>query len=44
VPWLGSLGVEEPARFVVWGVVLAFEYSMPVLSRRPHGFIRVDVS
>jgi low temperature requirement protein LtrA len=42
--WLGSLAIEEPARFLIWGVALVFEYSLPILSRRLHGFIPIDVS
>jgi low temperature requirement protein LtrA len=41
--WLFSLLVDEPIRFVVWGVALAFEYALPPLSRRLHRSIPVDV-
>jgi low temperature requirement protein LtrA len=40
--WLCSLLVDEPARYVLWGVGLAIEYAMPVLAQRIHARIPVD--
>jgi hemolysin III len=34
--WLASLAVEPPWRYVVWGIALAFELSLPPLSTRLH--------
>ena len=39
--WLSSLALDEPARYIVWGVALAFEYSLPPRSRRLHMIIPV---
>jgi low temperature requirement protein LtrA len=40
--WLGSLLVDEPVRYVLWGIGLAVEYAMPVLAQRIHARIPVD--
>jgi low temperature requirement protein LtrA len=40
--WLGSLLVDEPVRYVLWGVGLAIEYAMPVLAQRIHARIPVN--
>ena len=40
--WLGSLLVDPPGRYVLWGVGLAIEYAMPVLAQRIHARIPVD--
>jgi low temperature requirement protein LtrA len=42
--WLLSLAFPSPARFVLWGVALAWEYSLPVLFRRWHASIPVHAS
>jgi low temperature requirement protein LtrA len=42
--WLASLAVDEPARYVVWGVALMFEYAVPILVRRIHASVPVDAS
>jgi low temperature requirement protein LtrA len=42
--WLGSLLVDPPARYVLWGVGLAIEYAMPVLAQRLHHRLPVDPS
>jgi low temperature requirement protein LtrA len=42
--WLGSLLVDPPVRYVLWGVGLAIEYAMPVLAQRIHARIPVDPS
>jgi low temperature requirement protein LtrA len=42
--WLASLLVDEPARYVFWGVALAFEYSIPPLSIPLHRLVPVDFS
>jgi low temperature requirement protein LtrA len=39
--WLGSLLVDPPARYVMWGVGLAIDYAMPVLAQRLHARIPV---
>jgi low temperature requirement protein LtrA len=40
--WVASLALDEPARYVLWAVALAFEYSLPPLSRRLHTIIPAD--
>jgi low temperature requirement protein LtrA len=40
--WLGSLLVDAPARYVLWGIGLAIEYAMPVLAQRLHHRLPVD--
>jgi low temperature requirement protein LtrA len=42
--WLVSLAFPAPARYVIWGVALAWEYSLPTLSRRHHASIPVSIS
>jgi len=42
--WLASLAVAAPGRYVLWGVALAWEYSLPVLFRRFHAAIPVSTS
>jgi low temperature requirement protein LtrA len=42
--WLVSLAFPAPARYVVWGVALAWEYSLPVRFRRFHEAIPVSVT
>jgi low temperature requirement protein LtrA len=42
--WLGSLLVQPPARYVLWGIGLAIEYAMPVLAQRLHHRLPVDPS
>jgi low temperature requirement protein LtrA len=42
--WVASLAVDEPARYVVWGVALAFEYALPIIVRRLHEMVPVDAS
>jgi low temperature requirement protein LtrA len=44
VLWLASLAVGAPSRYVLWGVALAWEYSLPVLFRRFHAAIPVSTS
>jgi len=39
--WLASLLVDAPERYVLWGVALAWEYSLPLLFRRFHAAIPV---
>src|SRR5437867_2700770 len=34
--WLASLAVDTPARYVVWGIALTLELSLPPLSTRLH--------
>jgi len=34
--WIGSLGVETPLRYVLWGVGLAIDLSLPPLATRLH--------
>jgi low temperature requirement protein LtrA len=40
--WLASLAVPAPARYVIWGVALAWEYSLPTLFRRFHAAVPVS--
>jgi low temperature requirement protein LtrA len=42
--WLASLALAAPGRYVLWGIALAWEYSLPVLSRRFHAAIPVSTS
>ena len=42
--WLVSLLFPAPARYVLWGVALAWEYSLPVRFRRFHSAIPVSTS
>ena len=42
--WLASLAVAAPGRYVLWGVALAWEYSLPVMFRRFHAAIPVSTS
>jgi low temperature requirement protein LtrA len=42
--WLGSLMFDAPERYVLWGVALAWEYSLPTLARRWHESIPVTTS
>ena len=42
--WLVSLAFPAPVRYVLWGVALAWEYSLPVLFRRWHASIPVHTS
>ena len=42
--WLVSLAFPAPARYVLWGVALAWEYSLPVRFRRFHSAIPVSTS
>jgi low temperature requirement protein LtrA len=42
--WLVSLALAAPGRYVLWGVALAWEYSLPVLFRRFHAAIPVSTS
>jgi low temperature requirement protein LtrA len=42
--WIVSLALDSPERYVLWGVALAWEYSLPWLYRRLHAFIPVNVS
>jgi low temperature requirement protein LtrA len=42
--WLVSLAFPAPARYVIWGVALAWEYSLPVRFRRFHEAIPVSVT
>jgi low temperature requirement protein LtrA len=42
--WIVSLALDSPERYVLWGVALAWEYSLPWLYRRLHEFIPVNVS
>jgi low temperature requirement protein LtrA len=42
--WIVSLALEAPERYVLWGVALAWEYSLPWLSRRLFASIPVHTS
>jgi low temperature requirement protein LtrA len=42
--WVVSLAFPSPARYVLWGVALAWEYSLPTIVRRLHGAIPVTTS
>ncbi len=42
--WLVSLAFPAPMRYVLWGVALAWEYSLPVRFRRFHSAIPVSTS
>jgi low temperature requirement protein LtrA len=42
--WLVSLVSAAPGRYVLWGVALAWEYSLPVMFRRFHAAIPVSTS
>jgi low temperature requirement protein LtrA len=42
--WIVSLALDTPERYVLWGVALTWEYSLPWLYRRLHEFIPVNVS
>ena len=42
--WLASLAFAAPGRYVLWGVALAWEYSLPVLLRRFHAAIPISTS
>lgn len=42
--WLVSLGFDAPERYVLWGIALAWEYSLPTLFRRLHASIPVHAS
>jgi low temperature requirement protein LtrA len=42
--WLVSLAFPAPARYVIWGVALVWEYSLPVRFRRFHSAIPVSTS
>jgi low temperature requirement protein LtrA len=42
--WIVSLAVEPPARYVLWGVALAWEYAMPWFARRWFDAIPVHAS
>jgi low temperature requirement protein LtrA len=44
VIWLASLVVPTPWRYVVWGLALAFEYSIPVLAQHLHTRIPINPS
>lgn len=42
--WLASLALEAPERYVLWGIALAWEYSLPVMFRRFHSAIPVSTN
>ena len=42
--WLTSLALAAHGRYVVWGLALAWEYSLPILFRRFHATIPVSTS
>jgi low temperature requirement protein LtrA len=42
--WLLSLAFPAPWRYVLWGIALAWEYSLPVRYRRFHSAIPVSTS
>jgi low temperature requirement protein LtrA len=42
--WLVSLAFPAPARYLFWGVALAWEYSLPIQFRRFHAAIPVSTS
>jgi low temperature requirement protein LtrA len=42
--WLLSLAFDSPERYVLWGVALAWEYSLPTLARRWHDTIPVTTT
>jgi low temperature requirement protein LtrA len=42
--WLVSLALAAPGRYVLWGIALAWEYSLPVMFRRFHAAIPVSTS
>lgn len=42
--WLVSLAFPAPARYILWGIALAWEYSLPVRFRRFHSEIPVSTS
>ncbi|HYM64824.1 MAG TPA: low temperature requirement protein A [Gaiellaceae bacterium] len=42
--WLVSLAFGAPERYVLWGIALAWEYSLPTLTRRFHEAIPVHPS
>ena len=42
--WVVSLAVDAPERYVLWGIALAWEYSLPWLARRLHASIPVHAS
>jgi low temperature requirement protein LtrA len=42
--WLVSLAFETPERYILWGIALAWEYSLPIRFRRFHSAIPVSVS
>ncbi|MDQ3870647.1 MAG: low temperature requirement protein A, partial [Chloroflexota bacterium] len=42
--WLVSLAFDSPERYVLWGIALAWEYSLPTITRRLHSSIPVHAS
>ncbi|MGH3111220.1 MAG: low temperature requirement protein A [Gaiellaceae bacterium] len=42
--WVVSLAFDSPERYVLWGVALAWEYSLPWLARRLHASVPVHAS
>lgn len=42
--WIVSLALDPPDRYVLWGLALAWEYSLPWLSRSLHASIPVHAS
>ena len=42
--WIVSLGIDTPWRYVLWGVALVWEYSLPWLARRLFAAIPVHAS
>jgi low temperature requirement protein LtrA len=42
--WIVSLAVDAPARYVLWGIALTWEYALPWLVRRLHATIPVHAS
>ncbi len=43
VLWLASLLVAPPWRYVIWGLAVAFEYSIPVLAQHLHSRIPINL-
>jgi len=42
--WVVSLAFDAPERYVLWGVALAWEYSLPWLAQRLHASVPVHAS
>jgi low temperature requirement protein LtrA len=42
--WMLSLAFDSPERYALWGIALAWEYSLPAVTRRLHRSIPVHAS